>query len=206
MTVWQPVGSAVHHGDPRPNMARSPFRSIPRQCGCKLALHVHVRVVRDVVDHLDDPTTGEGEPRVVFRRYTIGAVIADSQPFSRKGVVPALRAEVAGADGLVVDEQRHRAERLVRLADGLLLEFDADDVLARAGCRAGQLLLGRNAEEVVDEMEPAVLDEHRVPAEARALRHDDAFRVLDELDFREDLERYAQCTGCRRLRYLRRSG
>src|SRR6185436_12258464 len=102
------------------------------------------------------------------------AVVADRQPLACKRVMSALRPKVAAADCLVVHVERHRADRFVVRANGRLLELDADDV--PPGCWRGrrQLLLRGNAEEVVDEGELTVLEEHRVAAEARALRDDHA--------------------------------
>jgi hypothetical protein len=76
------------------------------------------------------------------------------------------RLDLHLVDDLVVDVELELADRLVVLPGALLREGDADDV--RPGRRGvdGQLLLGRDPEEVVDVRQLPVLDEQRVAAEA----------------------------------------
>src|SRR6185295_10235350 len=106
--------------------------------------------------------SGERELRRVLLRHGVGAVVADAQALAADRVVAGLRAKVGAARRRVVDMQRYLAERLHVLADRLLRELHADDVLARLRRRARESLLGWNAEEVVDERELSAFDEQRV--------------------------------------------
>src|SRR5215471_19135685 len=165
-------------------MSRS-ARLVARHARGELALDVDVRVVRDVVHHSDHAAVSERELRLVLLRHRVATVEADAEPLAAERVVAGLRPEVAARDRFVVDVQRHLAERLEVLADRLLRELDADDVLAALRRGTRETLLGRNAEEVVDEAQLAVLDEQRIAAEARALCDDYALRLLRELDLGE---------------------
>jgi len=87
-------------------------------------------------------------------------------------------------DDLVVDVELGSAVRLVAIADALLGELDAEDVVAGVNLAVGdELLLGWDADEVVGVVELAFLDEQRVPAEACALGVDHPVRVsVGDLD------------------------
>jgi hypothetical protein len=91
------------------------------------------------------------------------------------------------------------AKRLVVLARALLGELDPDDVGPGGGRVGDQPLLGRDAEEVVDVVELAVLDEQGVAPEAGALGEDHALGVGGELDFGQDLVGDVDGVGRRRL-------
>ena len=76
-----------------------------------------------------------------------------------------------------VDVQLGGPVGLAVLALALLDELDAEHVRAGLQRFGHELLLGRDAEEVVDVVQLAVLDEQRVAAEARALGEDHALRA-----------------------------
>jgi hypothetical protein len=68
--------------------------------------------------------------------------------------------------------------RLVVLARSLLGELHADDVPSGGRCVGDDLLLGRDAEEVLDVVELAVPDEEREAAEPRATRRWSSWPLL----------------------------
>lgn len=72
----------------------------------------------------------------------------------------------------------------------------------RPGRRDRDALFRRDPEEVEDVGEGAVLDEQRVPAEARALGDDDALALTGEVDLGEDLERDVVGVGGELLGHL----
>ena len=80
--------------------------------------------------------------------------------------LPDLRAHRTLGHDLVVHVQLGRADGLVVLPGLLSRELHAERVLAGLQLRTDELLLRRDAEEVVDVVQLLVLDEQRVPAEA----------------------------------------
>src|SRR5262245_28188532 len=69
-------------------------------------------------------------------------------------------------------------------------ELGTEHVFTRLEFRRDELLLGLDAEEVVNVVEPLVLEEERMAAKTRAVREDDAGCLcVRELDIRDDLVR-----------------
>ena len=111
------------------------------------------------------------------------------------------------ATDLVVHVQPRRPVRLAVLAARLLRELHAEHVAAGLEPVGYEVLLGRDAEEVVDVVQPLVLQEQRVAAEARAVGEDHALGVrARQLDLGEDLVRAPADVHGRRLRDLGGAG
>jgi len=55
--------------------------------GASGALHIHVHVVGDVVDNLDDSAAGERELALVVGAHRVTAVVADAQAFTAQRVM-----------------------------------------------------------------------------------------------------------------------
>src|SRR5262249_4784660 len=130
----------------------------------------------------------EGAGRLVLLAHRVGAVGADAEP-AAEAELARLRPHRALSDELIVDVELRGAQRLAVLARLLPDELDSDGVLAGFQLAfRDEVLLGPDAEEVVDVVELAVFDKQDVPAEARAPGENDAGRAgIVEHDVREDL-------------------
>jgi hypothetical protein len=120
-------------------------------------------VIADVDLDLEDPAALKREAgRVLLADRA--RVVADRETFAAQRKVPGLGLERRLGDDVVVDAELGGAVRLMALAEALLAELDAEDVAAGWQLHVGdELLLGRDADEVVGIPELAVLDEQRVP-------------------------------------------
>ena len=137
-------------------------------------------------------------------RHGVGGVAADAEPVAAERELgqlgahrPARRPPASSTYSVVVP----CASPCSPVA--LLDELHAEHVLARLERLGDELLLRRDAEEVVDVPELPVLEEQRVAAEAGAVGEDHALGVrARDLDLGQDLERAAAGVGRHRLRHV----
>ena len=133
---------------------------------CQVSLDVDVGVVGDVEHDLGDRAAGELELRSgVETRHGVGAVVADAQTLATQREVAHHGSDLFLGHQLIVDVELERPDALAVLTDLLFRELDADDVLAGRRRRRRDPVLGRDAEEVVDVRDLAVLDQQCVTAE-----------------------------------------
>src|SRR5262249_50528764 len=130
---------------------------------------------------------------LVFLAHRIGAVVADAQTVPSERELAGLGLQRPLCDDLVVDVELRGADRLAVLARLLARELHPKGVLAGLDVSLrDKLLLGLDAEEVVDVMQLPALHEKRVAAEAGSVREDDARGVrIADLDVRQNLVRAA---------------
>src|SRR4051794_21816134 len=154
---------------------RRPFiASLARHDRERLLLQIDDRLARDVDDRLLDRAAGERVRRGarVVVRDRLGRVLADVQSLADEREVAGLRHQRPLPHLLVPDVERQRAgggHALVLLRERRREDHAADRDVDR---RLHDLLL--DPDEVVDVLQPAVLDVERVAAEARAVREQDA--------------------------------
>src|SRR5262245_17329547 len=132
----------------------------------EMLLEVDVRVIAYVEDDLHDLAAPPFELRRVLRADGVAAVVPDAEAFAAERVERGDRADLALGEHFVVDVQLRGADRLVVFSEPLLGELDAHRVPARPRRRPGEALLRRDAEEVEDVGQRAVVDEQRVATEA----------------------------------------
>src|ERR1700759_303197 len=159
---------------PRHSRVRSYLRPclVPRHRGGELVLKGDVGVVADAHLDLADLTTAEGERRLVLLAHRVTAVATHAQALATQREVGWLRADLLLGDDPIVDVELGRPVGGVALVDGLLVELHTGHGLAGLQAVGDELLLGRDADEVVDVVELAVLDEQGVTAEPRSLGED----------------------------------
>src|SRR5215510_7944317 len=111
--------------------------------------------------------------RLIFLAHGVGAVIANTKSIACQRELTELRPNRSFRHHLVVNVKSHLAEVLSILAFTLADKFHAERLFAGLECvRRDKVLLGRNAEKVINVVQLAILNEQRVSAEARAVRED----------------------------------
>ena len=123
-----------------------------------------------------------GEPPGRLARVVLGdrfaAVAAHGQPLAGQGEEAGLGPDLALADLAVAVVERQRAARGARGVLGRLGEAGRQDQVVAGGQVLGGVdPLLDDAGEVVDVVQPVVLDVERVPAEPAAVREEDALRA-----------------------------
>src|SRR3954463_3945996 len=146
--------------------------------GLGLALEVEVLRAADVDRDAPDRATGEA-PWLVARVVggdSRAAVPTDAQPLSSDHELAGLGLDVPLADlGVPMPQREHSDGHARRIFSALVEGGGQEELLAgRQVFGADDVLFG-HADEVVDVVQPAVLDVKRVAAERGAVREQDAF-------------------------------
>src|SRR5262245_20314216 len=152
-------------------------------------LEIEVDLFADVDPDAEDSAVGELVGRLILVADLVLAVIADADAVAAKREMPRLGLPRRFGNDLIVDVQLRLADRFAVRPALVAHERRAEHVLARRQSLGHELLFRLDAEEVVDVVEPAILDEQRMAAEARTVREDDAVRIRACRHIGEDLVR-----------------
>jgi hypothetical protein len=161
-------------------VSRSVIAASYSRASMALALEIDIGIAADVDRDPLDRAAGE-RVRVLARVVAgdrLAAVPADAQALTRDHEHPGLGLDAALADLLVPVVQGQDPGGHVRRVLPVLVERRGQDQVlpGRDVLRSVDLLL-RHADEVVDVMQPVVLDIQGVPAEPRTVREQHALRA-----------------------------
>src|SRR5262245_19829580 len=168
-----------------------PSRLCSIHCKCRRGelLEVEILFLLDSDCDAQDLPALELAGRLVVLADRVAAVEADAEAVAGQRELARLSLHRPFGGQLVVDIEAGFADGL-HVRTGLLArEFHTEREFARLELLGDELLFRLDAEKVRDVVELPVLDEERVPADARAVGEDDAraVRFLD-FDVGDDLE------------------
>src|SRR5262245_57184370 len=123
--------------------------------------------------------------------HLVAAVEADAEAIAAKREVTDLCPHWTFHDHFSVDVELGGAERLAVLSGLFPDELHPQRMLARSERWRDELLFRFDAEEVIDVVQLAILDEERVAAEAGAMRENHAAGIGGDVDVGDDLVRPA---------------
>src|SRR5262245_54157304 len=138
----------------------------------RLGFEVEIRLFAHIDPDAEDRAALERARRLVLLADVVAAVASDAEAVAGERELAHLCAHRPFSDDLVVHVELRLPDRLVVLAGRFPGELHAQHVLAWLEFARGELLLGLDAEAVVEVVQLLVLEEQRVAAETRAVRED----------------------------------